>query len=151
MRRALGTKAARDNSEDSRPTRDAQLRMAEMVVLPPVQGRRRRGPPYFTSPITHWKVPTGIKTDTQSLQAAWKTEGQMPTLQRGAPNLSARDVYQWRYRILSTGGGPSRAGRLGRPLKARVGSRIANCYARSQSPSKNQSRCQSGRINEFRP
>lgn len=50
-----------------------------------IQGRRRRGPPYC--PITHWKVPTGIETDTQSLQAAWKA-----TLKVKCPHCS--EVHQ---------------------------------------------------------
>jgi hypothetical protein len=45
---------------------------------------------FFTCPTTRQQAPTGIETDVQSLRAAWKAT------RRGARNLSARDIYQWR-------------------------------------------------------
>jgi hypothetical protein len=63
---------------------------------------------FFTCPTTHRKAPTGIETDAQSLQAAWKA-----TLKVKCPHgsdvhqISVRETYingalqaiDWRWAI----------------------------------------------------
>ena len=44
-----------------------------LIVLPPVTRKEpQMASLFFTCPTTHQQAPTGIQTDVQSLQAAWK-------------------------------------------------------------------------------
>lgn len=48
----------------------------------------------FTCPITHHRVPTGIETDVQSLQATWKATLKVKCPHCGGMHeVSVRDTY----------------------------------------------------------
>jgi transcription elongation factor Elf1 len=56
--------------------------------------RSRRWPPLFTCPTTLQQAPTGIETDVQSLQAAWKATLKIKCPHCGKMHeISVRDTY----------------------------------------------------------
>jgi hypothetical protein len=107
-----GTETARKISRQTETTRllpatgarfpaspAAALRQAPVaerpIVLPPVQGRSTQmAPLFFTCPTTHREAPTGIETDVQSLQAAWKATLKIKCPYCGEMHqISVRETY----------------------------------------------------------